>query len=273
MSNTNNTNTNKNTNNKKGENKMSTNVWAKSISENKEQAMENLEKAMKEAVNVMNHIAHEKRGTASKKVSDAMAHVKAYTNDVNTFKAMEYYNANTLTDVVKAGRAVPQVSVKVEETDGVFSIVKEDVTVYPTLTAMVKANLIDKDVVDTVDVLRRMIAYTETGDETALTGDVANKKDMPNKNVSAILDNISRDKITVTKARAVMRMALKELTNGAFNKDVFPKVYKDFAQGMIKKGSEWGIRTMVGKATANDYILEYLHMSLNGKTAFQFVIE
>lgn len=270
---TNTTNNNTNTNENKGEKNMMNNVWKKSISENKEQAMENLKNSIRDAVNVMNHTAKEKRGIASRKVGDAIAHVKTYTNDVNVFKAMEYYNAHTLTDIIKAGRAVPQIEVKVEENEGVFSVKTEEVEVYPTLTAMVKAGVIAQDVIDTVDVLRRMIAYVETGDALALTGDKENKKDLPNKNVASLINGIELEKITATRARSVMRVALNELTDGKFDKDVFPKVYKDFASGMIKKGKEWGTRTMVGKSTANDYILEYMHMSLNGMTCFKFVIE
>lgn len=268
---TENTKNTKNTNENKEEKKMK-NIRTASISENVNEARENLSKDIKKAINTLNHVAREKRHISAQKVSDALSIVKKDASALNELLALEYYKNHTVVDIVKAGKAVPAV-VTLTETDketNTVTVKADDVTVYPTLSGMVSAGLLTKDVLDTVDMLRRVVASLK-GDALALTGDIENKKDVPSKAVAGLIEK--QGELSETKARAIMAQAVKEVTGGAFTKAIFPKVYKDFAEQITRRGKEWGERTHIGKATANDLILEYLYMSLNGKTAFQFVID
>ena len=276
MENMNNTNTNKNTNtnntNKnKGEKKMK-NIRIESIHENVVQARENLEKSVKKAMTVINSSAREKRSVSSKKITDALAVVKTDVSALNSLLALEYYKARTATEVITAGREVPSVNMVVTEDKeaGTVVVSTENVKVYPTLPGMVSAGIVEKCALDTVDLLRRVVAYLK-GNTLALTGDVANKKDVPSEAVATLIK--AQGDLSETKVVRIMTQAVREVTGGEFTKSIFPKVYQDFAEQVTKRGKDWGTRTCIGKSTANDLILEYLYMSVNGMTAFKIVID
>ena len=253
---------------KKGEKEMDT--MKKSLIENLSDAKKEMEKNRVKVANVMNHGAREKRGIASRKITEAIEVLNKSISAVNTLSALDYYKDNTLVDILKAGQAVPAFRSEVTEEEGVFIVSVVEEKVYPTMAGLVSAGLIKKDTMDTVDLLRRVSAALK-GDTLALTGDIENKKDIPSKSVASLIE--AQGELSITKATKIMSIALKELTGGAFKKDVFPKVYKDFAEQVTKRGKEWGTRTHIGKATANDMILEYVHMGLTGKNSFRFTID
>lgn len=245
-----------------------------SLRENIEQASENMETARVALVNSLNHVSKSKAGNAKKTVDAKYAELNKTVSEVNGLKSLEYYRTLSAVEIIKAGSKVPVVTTATTEEAGVYKV--ETLVDYtkPTLSGMVRAGVVSSDISDNVDLLRRCVAYLKTGNALFLTGDIVNKKDVPNKAVSGMIENMGgAEKISKTKVKVIMRSVLKDLTDGAFDKDVLPALYSDLSDYILKRSKDWGKRSVVSKGVASDLILEYVYMSLNGLTGFQMVIE
>lgn len=208
--------------------------------------------------------------TLAVKVKSARGTVSKDITAVNTLLAIQYYRNTPLFDIVKAGDMVPAVMVEESEKDGKYTLAVKNITVYPTMTGMKNAGVIDSAVLDRVDVLRRVSAFVKTGKvaRVYLNGDTESKKDIPSETVSAMIENMGE--LSKNKARALMTVVFKDLTGNAYKKDIFPKLYEEFENYVIKRSRKWGERNMVSKATAHDMALEFAWMYFNGKTEFKY---
>ena len=216
------------------------------------------------AVSVLNGKELITAGKAKLSVDSALSEVGTAVNLLNKSLAKKYYLETALFDIVKSGKAVPcKVYEVVEDENGAYSIVLSDGLCYPTLAGMNSAKILPDGVTDKVDLLRREVAYLKSGKKAKvyLTGDVENKKDVPSKAVAKLIAD--EGEVSVNKAKGTMAVVLRELTGGEYKKEVFTKLYNDFAGYITKRGAEWTERNMVSRGVAADMVLEYAYMYFN----------
>ena len=198
-------------------------------------------------------------------IDNALKDVAGAVNALNKSLAKKYYLSNPLFDIVKAGKAVPCKAFEVvtDEENERVSVSVSDSVCYPTLSGLNGCKLLPEGLSDKVDLLRREVAYLESGKKgkVYLTGDVENKRDVPSKKVSELI--AGEGDISVNKAKSTMQVVLHDLTGGEYKREVFTKLYKDFARYITKRGNEWTERNMVSKGVAGDMVLEYAYMYFN----------
>lgn len=220
---------------------------------------------------VMNKAARVAQFKAKTAVDNAFSDCKKVLNKYNTLTAKKYYLENDLMTIVKAGKNVPAKELKTEQNEnGAFTVKLDDVTVYPTCRDMVKVGALDDGIIDKIDVLRREVAYLATGAKVFLTGDVENKKDIPNETVAGII--AGDGKVSMNRAKETMAVVLHDITGGEYKKNVFSALYKDFAGYMVKRTGEWGERAMVSRAVACDLVLEYAYLYFNDMREIKYIV-
>lgn len=273
--NTTNTEETMNTTEKKGETKMNTTEKKSSLNENIKQANETLKGNVKALVELLNAPASEgdKYNMMQTRIESKRVTVNKCLNELNKLIALQYYKKTDMFDIIKNGDKVPA-KILNETVDGTtYKIEVKNTTVYPTLSGMKNAGIIDSEVLARVDALRRIAAYVKSGCTASeyLTGDKENKKDIPSKETTAIIENMGD--ISKNKARSIMTRVFKDLTGETYKKDVLPKLYDEFEGYITKRSTKWGNRAIVGKATACDMVLEFAWMYFNNKTAFKYIAE
>lgn len=224
------------------------------------------------AVAVLNGNAS-RAGDAKKAIDDSVSDVKKALALLNKALAREYYIETPLFDIIKNGKACPVrgYSVTVDDS-GKYGIEISDSVEYPTVAGMHRAGILPDGIADRIDLLRREVAYIESG-KTAkvfLTGDAENKRDIPSKKVAELIEK--EGPVSVNKAKATLQNVLHTLTGGEYKKDVFTPLYKDFAHYIVKRGNEWTERNMVSKGTAGDMVLEYAYMYFNNLREVKYTL-
>lgn len=212
------------------------------------------------------------QGKAKMAVDNAFSMAKKAVKAYNDETALLFYRTHDLNDIVTGGKAVPVVNLKVSENeDGAFSVSLEKGFDYPKCSAMVKAGVMNSNVVDKIDLLRREVAYLKSGkNDMFLTGDIENNKDIPNDNVKALIEG--EGEISKNKAKATLAVVLYDITGGEYRKTVFTNLFNDFCEFMTKRTGEWGERAMVSKSTACDIVLEYAYMYFNNMREVKYTI-
>lgn len=218
-------------------------------------------------VQTLNSKSNGNGGKAREVVNKHESELKQEVDTLNKLLARQYYLSTPLFDIIKSGKACPVKVYTCEQDDnGKYSVKLGDDLVYPTLSGLDKSGLLPEGFTDRVDLLRREVAYLESK-KTAkefLYGDVENKKDIPSKSVAAMIEAEKGDKdISVNKAKSTMQTILHDLTDGEYKKEVFSKLYNDFAKYITKRSAEWGKRNMVARSVAGDMVLEYAYMYFN----------
>lgn len=269
------TNTNTEKNERKNEKMNTTEKKNTSLSDNIKQASATLKGDLKSLVELLNTPANEgdKYNMLETRIQAKRVTVNKDLTELNKLLALQYYKKTTLFDIIKNGDKVPAKVID-ETVDGTtYKLELKNTTVYPTLAGMKNAGLIDSEVLARVDALRRVAGYIKSGctAETYLTGNKEEKKDIPSKETTEIIETMGT--ISKNKARATMTRVFKDLTGEAYKKEVLPKLYDEFETYITKRSAKWGNRSIVGKATACDMVLEFAWMYFNGKTTFQYIAD
>ena len=202
---------------------------------------------------------NEKRGTVGKDLSA-----------LNHLLALQYYRKTPLFDIIKNGDKVPARVIDEQVKGNKYTLTIKKATVYPTLSGMKSAGVIDDEVTARVDTLRRVTAYVKSGNtaDVFLTGDKENKKDLPGEKVSDMIEKLGVP--SKNKARGLLTRVFHDLTGESYKKEVLPRLYEEFEGYITKRSRKWGERNMVGKSTAGDMVLEFAWMYFNGKTEFKY---
>ena len=273
---------NKNSKRKEGK-KMNTNTTEKhtntteknTLPGNIKQAKDTLVGDMKALATLLNTPAEkgDKIAMLNTRINAKRAVVNKDLSVLNRMKATEYYKKTPLFDIIKNADNVPGYVIEEQENDGKYTLKLVACTVYPTLSGMKSAGVITDDTMNRVDALRRVVAYIKSGKTAGeyLTGNTTEKKDVPTARTTEIIENMGD--ISMNKARSLMKVVLHDLTGGEFKKEVMPVLYKEFESYITKRGKKWNERVIVGKATANDMILEFANMFFTGKTTFKYIAE
>jgi len=251
--------------NMKKEKKNTTPEKKNSLPDNIKQGKETLSNDVKELEKMMN------TPTLAVKVKAMESTTGKDKKKVNDMLALQYYKKTPLFDIVKAGAVVPAVAIETTETGEKVSMKVVNTTEKPTLQGMKNAGIVDDELIARVDTLRRVAGFVKTGADVFLTGDTENKKDCPTEKVSAMIAEMGT--LSKNKARALMTKVFRDLTGEGYKKEVFPKLYEEFEGYIIKRSREWGKRTIVGKSTACDMVMEFAWMYFNGQTAFKYIEE
>lgn len=214
--------------------------------------------------------AGEKFATLSARVNEKRGTVAKDLSALNHLLALQYYRKTPLFDIVRAGENVPAVVIDETEKAGKYTLKLKNTKVYPTLSGMKSAGVIDDEVLARVDTIRRVSAFVKSGNTARvyLTGDTENKKDCPSEKVSAMIESMGTP--SKNKARALLTRVFSDLTGEKYKKEVFPKLYDEFETYITKRARKWSERNMVSKATACDMVMEFAWMYFNGMTAFKY---
>lgn len=242
------------------------------LPENIEQAKKTAFGDMKALETLLNTPAEngDRFGILNARVNEKRATLHKDLRVLNDMVSAQYYRKTPLFDIVKAGENVPAYIVEEDEKGGKYTLKLKAVKVYPTLPGMKSAGVVSEEIVNRVDVVRRVSAFVKSGNTARvyLTGDAENKKDCPNEKVAKMIDDIGEP--SKNKARAILTRVFKDLTGNEYKKEVFPKLYDEFESYITKRSRKWSERNMVGKATACDMVLEFAWMYFNGMTAFKY---
>lgn len=233
------------------------------------ESMSELEKIIADTEKALNKKANKAMMEVKLSTDETFKALKTAVNKVNALRARMFYLDNEYMTIITAGKAIPAIEVKAVKNDNnKYTLVTENTTVYPTMQGM--KDILPEGIIDKVDVLRREVAYLESGDTLFLTGDVENKKDIPNERVAAMI--AKEGNISKAKVKSTLAVVLKDLTGDAFKKEVFTALYNDFARYMMKRTGEWGVRGVVGKSTACDMVLEYAYMYFNNLREVKYTL-
>lgn len=233
--------------------------------------VETLRIVMTETEKVLNRSEKKIAMNVKNSTDEQFKKLKSAVKDVNYYQARMYYLSYSHMDVITAGKAIPAIEVNAVQNDnGKYSLKIEYITVYPTMQGM--KDVLPDGIMDKIDVLRREIAYLESGNNVFLTGDVENKKDVPSKDVADMLAGVIEKGISKSAVKHTMADVLRILTGDAFKKDVFTALYNDFARYMMKRTGEWGVRGVVSKSTACDMVLEYAYMYFNNMREVKYTL-
>ena len=254
---------------KTAEKKTTTPATANTLPANIEQAEKTLRGDLSALLTLLNTPAvdGDKFASLSARVNEKRGTVAKDLSALNHLLALQYYKKTPLFDIIKNGDSVPARVIDEQVKGNKYTLTVKKVTVYPTLSGMKSAGVIDDDVVVRVDTLRRLSAFVKSGNTATvfLTGD---KDNLPGEKVSAMIESIGAP--SKNKVRALMTRVFHDLTGEAYKKEVLPRLYEEFEGYITKRSRKWGERNMVGKSTACDMVLEFAWMYFNGKTEFKY---
>lgn len=236
--------------------------------------------ALEKALHVLNaHLNSDAEGKVSavvEKNSVNMSAVKKALSELNKLTANEYYKATPAVDVVRDA-SVPAFGLSFDNENGYWY---QPVKVYPTLHGM--RDFLPEGCVDRIDALRRCAAYVAMSGmdnrSVVLTGYVdkeGKSHDVPNKAVVAILAPMVADKSTIsrTAVKNMLTRAMLELTDNACKPLVTSSMLADFSAFCVKRGGEWGVRSLASQGHVGDLVMEYVHMTLTGKGKFTVQVD
>lgn len=193
--------------------------------------------------------------------------------ELNDAIATEYYcKAESILDVMTAG-SVP--AVQLIKQDGVITF--EHTHAKPTANGL--EPFVSPTLSARLDALRRCAAYLSLKEIDAedakkvLTGEEGTDKNgktcmvgAPSKATKEFIP--APEEISNKFVKAHLQGIVTLLSGEKAECIVTSAMLKDFCSFMVRRGSEWGTRTMASSHTVGDIVLEYVHMLLTGKGKF-----
>lgn len=187
---------------------------------------------------------------SSAKMDLAISGAKSAISELNALTALLYHREHSVSATIEAGACVPAYALTTENDLFVMTSVK----VYPTLTSLVEAGSISKDIALAANVLRFVAALLVMGDTQANRDAILSHA---SKKVAAILP----ETVSNTTAKKVFDEVMVTLTG----KHGSASMWQDFKALSVKRTGEWGKRQIANQAHVGDLILEYAHLTMNGK--------